>query len=167
MVYQVNPYIFLCLLERYILGSNLIAFVRNYTKEWLLPSLKIFLTTNTVIDMQTLLFITAPNSYKKTRLLLVLLLVIDLIVSQHKLVNFYKLSCNTLVWLSLFQRVRNHSLTSLCLLTHHPFFSIFRECLFILKRLIDACNENSSPRRVGASRQINRLLQTLIYLFCI
>ncbi|XP_054268868.1 MAP kinase-activating death domain protein isoform X4 [Macrosteles quadrilineatus] len=53
------------------------------------------------------------------------------------------------------QRVRNHSLTSLCLLTHHPFFSIFRECLFILKRLIDACNENSSPRRVGASRQIN------------
>ncbi|XP_046673875.1 MAP kinase-activating death domain protein isoform X5 [Homalodisca vitripennis] len=54
------------------------------------------------------------------------------------------------------QRIRNHSLTSLCLLTHHPFFSIFRECLFILKRLIDACNENSSPRRVGASRQINR-----------
>uniref|UniRef100_A0A146KS47 MAP kinase-activating death domain protein n=1 Tax=Lygus hesperus TaxID=30085 RepID=A0A146KS47_LYGHE len=53
------------------------------------------------------------------------------------------------------QRVRNHSLTSLCLLSHHPFFSIFRECLFILKRLIDACNENSSPRRVGASRQIN------------
>nr|XP_014294410.1 MAP kinase-activating death domain protein isoform X5 [Halyomorpha halys] len=53
------------------------------------------------------------------------------------------------------QRIRNHSLTSLCLLTHHPFFSIFRECLFILKRLIDACNENSSPRRVGASRQVN------------
>ncbi|KAK9509198.1 hypothetical protein O3M35_006563 [Rhynocoris fuscipes] len=53
------------------------------------------------------------------------------------------------------QRVRNHSLTSLCLLTHHPFFSIFRECLFILKKLIDACNENTSPRRVGASRQIN------------
>lgn len=118
--------------------------------------------------MQTLLFITAPNSYKKTRLIfLFLLLVIDLIESQHKLVNFYILSCNTLVLLSLFQRVRNHSLTSLCLLTHHPFFSIFRECLFILKRLIDACNENSSPRRVGASRQINRLLLTLKYLFCI
>lgn len=56
----------------------------------------------------------------------------------------------------LLQRVRNHSLTSLCLLSHHPFFSIFRECLFILKRLIDACNENTSPRRVGASRQISR-----------
>ncbi|RZF38506.1 hypothetical protein LSTR_LSTR006101, partial [Laodelphax striatellus] len=58
-------------------------------------------------------------------------------------------------------RVRNHSLTSLCLLTHHPFFSIFRECLFILKRLIDACNENSSPRRVGASRQINSVWNVL------
>nr|XP_049696879.1 MAP kinase-activating death domain protein isoform X8 [Helicoverpa armigera] len=54
------------------------------------------------------------------------------------------------------QRVRNHSLTSLCLLSHHPFFSTFRECLFILKKLIDACNESSSPRRVGASRQILR-----------
>nr|XP_034825424.1 MAP kinase-activating death domain protein [Maniola hyperantus] len=51
------------------------------------------------------------------------------------------------------QRVRNHSLTSICLLSHHPFFSTFRECLFILKKLIDACNESSSPRRVGASRQ--------------
>ncbi|XP_049865121.1 MAP kinase-activating death domain protein isoform X7 [Pectinophora gossypiella] len=54
------------------------------------------------------------------------------------------------------KRVRNHSLTSLCLLSHHPFFSTFRECLFILKKLIDACNESSSPRRVGASRQIFR-----------
>ncbi|CAH0721692.1 unnamed protein product, partial [Brenthis ino] len=54
------------------------------------------------------------------------------------------------------QRVRNHSLTSICLLSHHPFFSTFRECLFILKKLIDACNESSSPRRVGASRQIFR-----------
>ncbi|KAJ9588130.1 hypothetical protein L9F63_018488, partial [Diploptera punctata] len=54
------------------------------------------------------------------------------------------------------QRVRSHSLTSLCLLSHHPFFSIFRECLFILKKLIDACNENTSPRRVGASRQFSR-----------
>ncbi|XP_017780292.1 PREDICTED: MAP kinase-activating death domain protein isoform X2 [Nicrophorus vespilloides] len=54
------------------------------------------------------------------------------------------------------QRIRNHSLTSLCLLSHHPFFSSFRECLFILKKLIDACNESSSPRSVGASRQIGR-----------
>ncbi|XP_012260383.2 MAP kinase-activating death domain protein isoform X8 [Athalia rosae] len=54
------------------------------------------------------------------------------------------------------QRVRNHSLTSLCIISHHPFFSIFRECLFVLKKIIDACNESSSPRRVGASRQVNR-----------
>ncbi|XP_069171410.1 MAP kinase-activating death domain protein isoform X23 [Procambarus clarkii] len=54
------------------------------------------------------------------------------------------------------QRVRNHSLTSLCILSHHPFFSAFRECLFLLRRMIDACNENASPRRVGASRQNNR-----------
>ncbi|XP_046429526.1 MAP kinase-activating death domain protein isoform X3 [Neodiprion fabricii] len=54
------------------------------------------------------------------------------------------------------QRVRNHSLTSLCIISHHPFFSTFRECLFVLKKIIDACNESSSPRRVGASRQINR-----------
>ncbi|CAL4113353.1 unnamed protein product, partial [Meganyctiphanes norvegica] len=54
------------------------------------------------------------------------------------------------------QRIRNHSLTSLCILSHHPFFSSFREILFLLRRMIDACNENASPRRVGASRQSNR-----------
>ncbi|XP_076254391.1 rab3 GDP-GTP exchange factor isoform X5 [Rhynchophorus ferrugineus] len=50
------------------------------------------------------------------------------------------------------QRVRNHSLTSLCILSHHPFFTMFRECLYILKKLIDACNESSNPRRVGGSK---------------
>ncbi|XP_066247260.1 MAP kinase-activating death domain protein isoform X3 [Euwallacea similis] len=54
------------------------------------------------------------------------------------------------------QRIRNHSLTSLCILSHHPFFTMFRECLFILKKLIDACNESSNPRRVGASKQTSR-----------
>lgn len=53
-------------------------------------------------------------------------------------------------------KIRNFSLTSLCLLSHHPFFSTFRECLFILKKLIDACNEASSPKSVGASRQSPR-----------
>lgn len=48
---------------------------------------------------------------------------------------------------------RNQSLTSLCILSHHPFLSTFRECLFILKKLIDACNESSSPRR---SKQTGR-----------
>ncbi|XP_062537080.1 MAP kinase-activating death domain protein isoform X2 [Armigeres subalbatus] len=50
-------------------------------------------------------------------------------------------------------KVRSHSLTSLCILSHHPFLSTFRECLFILKKIIDACNDASSPKRVGASRQ--------------
>ncbi|XP_050299594.1 MAP kinase-activating death domain protein isoform X2 [Anthonomus grandis grandis] len=54
------------------------------------------------------------------------------------------------------QRIRNHSLTSLCILSHHPFFTMFRECLYILKKLIDACNESSHPRRVGASKQTSR-----------
>ncbi|XP_043266245.1 MAP kinase-activating death domain protein isoform X8 [Colletes gigas] len=54
------------------------------------------------------------------------------------------------------QRIRNHSLTSLCIISHHPFFSMFRECLFVLKRIIDACNESFSPQKVGASRQTNR-----------
>ncbi|KAG5681528.1 hypothetical protein PVAND_010952 [Polypedilum vanderplanki] len=50
-------------------------------------------------------------------------------------------------------KARNHSLTSLCILSHHPFLSTFRECLFILKKLIDACHDSSSPKR---SRQISR-----------
>ncbi|XP_018576848.1 MAP kinase-activating death domain protein isoform X6 [Anoplophora glabripennis] len=54
------------------------------------------------------------------------------------------------------QRIRNLSLTSLCILSHHPFFTMFRECLFILKKLIDACNESSNPRRVGGSKQLSR-----------
>ncbi|KAL0114254.1 hypothetical protein PUN28_011503 [Cardiocondyla obscurior] len=54
------------------------------------------------------------------------------------------------------QRVRNHTLTSLCIISHHPFFSMFRECLFVLRKIIDACNESFSPQKVGASRQTNR-----------
>lgn len=38
---------------------------------------------------------------------------------------------------------RTHSLTSLCLLSHHPFFATFRECMFVLKKLIDACHESA------------------------
>lgn len=53
-------------------------------------------------------------------------------------------------------KVRSHSLTSLCLLSHHPFFSKFRETLFILKKLIDACNDSTNPKNVGASRQSAR-----------
>lgn len=38
-------------------------------------------------------------------------------------------------------RRQTNSLTSLCLISHHPFFSTFRECLFILKRLIEICSD--------------------------
>ncbi|XP_050526812.1 MAP kinase-activating death domain protein isoform X2 [Daktulosphaira vitifoliae] len=39
------------------------------------------------------------------------------------------------------------SLTSLCLLSHHPFFSSFRECLFYLKNIIDSCNKKLCLRK--------------------
>lgn len=54
------------------------------------------------------------------------------------------------------QRIKSHSLTSLCIISHHPFFSTFRECLFILRKLIDACNEKSLSRRIGGSKQSSR-----------
>ena len=53
-------------------------------------------------------------------------------------------------------RVRNHTLTSICIISHHPFFSTFREGLFVLRKLVDACNERSCSRRVGASRAVAR-----------
>jgi hypothetical protein len=36
-----------------------------------------------------------------------------------------------------------HTLTSLCIISHHPFFSLFRECLNILRRIIEACHARS------------------------
>ncbi|XP_013382083.1 MAP kinase-activating death domain protein-like [Lingula anatina] len=51
----------------------------------------------------------------------------------------------------LSNKVRNHTLTSLCLVSHHPFFSKFRECLTVLRRLIDGCNERCSMKRLGGS----------------
>ncbi|XP_058815433.1 MAP kinase-activating death domain protein isoform X2 [Topomyia yanbarensis] len=53
-------------------------------------------------------------------------------------------------------KIRSQSLTTLCILSHHPFLSTFRECLYILKKLIDASNDASSPKRVGGSRQSGR-----------
>ncbi|ESO97902.1 hypothetical protein LOTGIDRAFT_103875 [Lottia gigantea] len=53
-------------------------------------------------------------------------------------------------------RVRNNTLTSLCIVSHHPFFSTFRECLFILRRLIDACHDRSCVRRIGGSKGATR-----------
>lgn len=48
------------------------------------------------------------------------------------------------------------SLTSLCLISHHPFFSTFRECLFVLKQLIDVCSEKNFIRKSPTSRHARR-----------
>ena len=44
---------------------------------------------------------------------------------------------------------RNQSLTSICLISSHPFFSSFRECLSTLKKLVDACSNSNARWRVG------------------
>ena len=40
-----------------------------------------------------------------------------------------------------FNQVKNNTLTSLCFLSHYPFFSSFRECLTILRKLIETSSE--------------------------
>lgn len=52
-------------------------------------------------------------------------------------------------------RNRNSTLTSLCILSHYPFFSTFRECLYILKRLVDCCSQRLT-QRAGLSRATQR-----------
>lgn len=52
-------------------------------------------------------------------------------------------------------RNRNSTLTSLCILSHYPFFSTFRECLYILKRLVDCCSQRLT-QRVGLPRATQR-----------
>lgn len=37
-----------------------------------------------------------------------------------------------------------HTLTSLCIISHHPFFSLFRECLNILRKIIESCHARAS-----------------------
>lgn len=50
------------------------------------------------------------------------------------------------------RRLRNNTLTSICLISHHPFFTRFRECLVTLKEIIDACNERANSKRAGATK---------------
>ncbi|XP_029985200.1 MAP kinase-activating death domain protein isoform X29 [Sphaeramia orbicularis] len=52
-------------------------------------------------------------------------------------------------------RNRNSTLTSLCILSHYPFFSTFRECLYILKRLVDCCSQRLT-QRAGLPRAAQR-----------
>ncbi|XP_055456843.1 MAP kinase-activating death domain protein isoform X6 [Psammomys obesus] len=53
-------------------------------------------------------------------------------------------------------RSRNSTLTSLCVLSHHPFFSAFRECLYTLKRLVDCCSERLLGKKPGIPRGVQR-----------
>lgn len=51
------------------------------------------------------------------------------------------------------KRISSHSLVSLCIISHHPFFSTFRECLFALRKLVDSSHE----RLLLGSRMANRV----------
>ncbi|XP_076970723.1 MAP kinase-activating death domain protein isoform X2 [Tamandua tetradactyla] len=53
-------------------------------------------------------------------------------------------------------RSRNSTLTSLCVLSHYPFFSTFRECLHALKRLVDCCSQRLLAKKPGAPRGVQR-----------
>ena len=48
-----------------------------------------------------------------------------------------------------------HTLTTLCIISHHPFFSIFRECLNILRRIIEACHARSMAAKPGTPSSSN------------
>ncbi|KAK7170419.1 hypothetical protein R3I94_000592 [Phoxinus phoxinus] len=50
---------------------------------------------------------------------------------------------------------RNSTLMSLCIISHYPFFSTFRECLYILKRMVDCCSLRLN-QRPGAAKSTQR-----------
>uniref|UniRef100_A0A6Q2Y6R3 MAP kinase-activating death domain protein n=1 Tax=Esox lucius TaxID=8010 RepID=A0A6Q2Y6R3_ESOLU len=52
-------------------------------------------------------------------------------------------------------RNRDSTLTSLCMISHYPFFSTFRECLYILKRMVDCCSQRLT-QRAGLARGTQR-----------
>ncbi|KAH0620744.1 hypothetical protein JD844_021467 [Phrynosoma platyrhinos] len=53
-------------------------------------------------------------------------------------------------------RSRNSTLTSLCIISHYPFFSTFRECLYTLKRLVDCCSERLLGKKLTIPRGVQR-----------
>ncbi|XP_017656267.1 MAP kinase-activating death domain protein isoform X22 [Nannospalax galili] len=59
-------------------------------------------------------------------------------------------------WAKGGSRSRNSTLTSLCVLSHYPFFSTFRECLYTLKRLVDCCSERLLGKKLGIPRGVQR-----------
>uniref|UniRef100_UPI003590007C MAP kinase-activating death domain protein isoform X2 n=2 Tax=Myxine glutinosa TaxID=7769 RepID=UPI003590007C len=59
-------------------------------------------------------------------------------------------------------RSRNGSLTSLCIISHYAFFSTFRECLYLLKRLVEGCGERMAVG--GPAKESHRELAWLLFL---
>ncbi|XP_014677506.1 PREDICTED: MAP kinase-activating death domain protein-like, partial [Priapulus caudatus] len=51
-------------------------------------------------------------------------------------------------------RQKNNTLTSLCIISHHPFFSTLRECLFILRRIIDTCNRSCAKKAAALGKPV-------------
>lgn len=54
--------------------------------------------------------------------------------------------------------VSSHSLTSMCIISHHPFFSTLRGCLFTLRKLIDSSHEKLllGSRAAAATKNSSR-----------
>lgn len=48
--------------------------------------------------------------------------------------------------------LKSHTLTSLCVVSHHAMFGTFRECLNVLIKVIDACSAACSKQRKGSKR---------------
>lgn len=62
-----------------------------------------------------------------------------------------------------------HTLTSLCIISHYPFFTLFRECLNILRRIIESCHLRSlaskpgSPSSNGSSNSSQKLAKDTVW----
>jgi len=52
---------------------------------------------------------------------------------------------------------RTHTLTSLCIISRHPFISIFRRCLLTLKRIIEACYQRTNAKSGKSSGRFNSI----------
>lgn len=46
-----------------------------------------------------------------------------------------------------------NSLASICIISHHPFFSTFRDCLLIIKKMIEYCNERHFCQKLESKYQ--------------
>ncbi|XP_076817752.1 MAP kinase-activating death domain protein-like isoform X3 [Clavelina lepadiformis] len=56
---------------------------------------------------------------------------------------------------------RTHTLTSLCIVSRHPFISTFRRCLLTLKRIIEACYQRTSAKNGKGSKYCDSIWTVL------